>query len=133
MKTSIRTRSTYGILDMSTSRITVMPENINTCELLASHLLRREMHESDIPTFEVDGKQCYTKQSYRLFMNEWAECLTENSESDVYSAENSIDVIANNLIYSKHKIINMKTNSSLSSKEKEQTYNAIVEKLNSKL
>jgi hypothetical protein len=126
-------KSKFGILNFSTEKISLLPESVNTCELLAGYLLRREMKESDIPTFEVNGKRVYTKQSYQMLMAEWVDHLNEIAESDTHTALGCIDEIANMLVYSRHMIINMQTRHSLSSKEKEQVYNAMVDKLNSKI
>jgi hypothetical protein len=101
--------------------------------VLAGYLLRREMKESDIPTFIVNGKQVYTKQSYQMLIDEWVEHLNENSEGETHTPAGSIDAIADMLVYSRHMIINMQTKCSLSSKEKEQVYSAMVDKLNSKI
>jgi hypothetical protein len=126
-------KSKFGILNFSTEKISLLPESVNSCELLAGYLLRREMKESDIPTFEVNGKQVYTKQSYQMLIDEWVEHLNENSEGETHTPAGSIDAIADMLVYSRHMIINMQTRCSLSNKEKEQVYNAMVDKLNSKI
>ena len=126
-------KSKFGILNFSTEKISLLPESVNSCELLAGYLLRREMKESDIPTFEVSGKQVYTKQSYQMLMAEWVEHLNEIAETDTHTPMSSIDEIANMLVYSRYMIINMQTKCSLSSKEKEQVYNAMTDKLNSKI
>lgn len=96
--------TTFGILDMSTGKLTQLRyDGDNHDRKVASYLLRKELEGDDKP---------YTVQAIKQYMTEWAEVQNEIDEDGDYTAEGLVDFVADTIVYGRsYHIIDMATRS----------------------